>query len=197
MGHDIFKHRISDLNSLSPEKGNLLIAEPFMQDPYFKRAVVLLVEETDEGWVGLILNHALDFTLSKVLKDFEAGNHSVFLGGPVRPENLFFLHQMEGLPGKEEISKDLFWNGDFDLVKDWLIKGKIKTNEIRFFLGYSGWDKDQLQEEINSQSWLIHRLKSKELLQVNADHLWKHAVQSMGLEQTSYFANFPEDPSQN
>lgn len=197
MDFNPFEHKLSDLSSFSPEKGNLLIAEPFMKDPFFKRSVVILCEHSKEGIVGFILNQSLDIQISELIPDLSDCNFPVFLGGPVSPQNLFFIHRIKELPGSLQISDNLFWDGDFDILKKMLQKGKISEKDIRFFLGYSGWDFKQLRTEIEAQSWLINRLEIDAVFEIDSTSLWKHAVQSMEKKQASMLANFPEDPSLN
>ena len=64
-------YTISKLNKLTPKKGRLLIAEPFMDDPFFKRSVVLLTNYDKEGVLGFILNKQLDLKVNDVIKDFQ------------------------------------------------------------------------------------------------------------------------------
>lgn len=197
MDFNPFAQKITDLNSHKVEKGCLLIAEPFMQDPYFKRSVVLICDHSPEGTLGFILNHPLQLEINQILSDFPKFPNSAFLGGPVKPENLFFLHRHEGLPGRIKIIEGLYWGGDFDLLKKLIERKEILSKDIRFFLGYSGWDHDQIQTEVKSQSWIIHHLEGDTLLSTPSENLWKSALKSMGKKQTSLFAEFPEDPSLN
>ncbi len=196
MDFNPFKQKISELNTLELEKGRVLVSEPFMQDPYFKRSVVLLTEHSQEGTVGLILNQPLGIKLNEIVTELTECDFPVFLGGPVNSQNLFFLHKEDKLPGRVQLSESLYWDGDFELLKDWINSGRINPNEIRFFLGYSGWDYTQLKDEINSQSWLISELNDAVIFQTNTLNLWKKSMQAMGKVQAIY-ANFPEDPKLN
>ena len=83
--NDIIKIRT---NNLKPTKGRILISEPFLVDYYFKRSVVLLAEHNDEGSFGLIINKPVDMHLGDVLHDFPDFNAPIYLGGPVKTENL-------------------------------------------------------------------------------------------------------------
>ncbi|MEQ8624169.1 MAG: YqgE/AlgH family protein [Vicingaceae bacterium] len=196
MDFNPFKYKISDLNALEVQKGRVLIAEPFMQDPYFKRSVVLITEHSKDGAVGFILNQSLGIEVQEVLPDFPEIKAPVFLGGPVNPQNLFFVHNCASLPGAIQIAEKLYWDGDFDLLQDWLKVGKISTSDVRFFLGYSGWDFTQLNDELEKQSWLISELDAQHILNNRTELLWKHSLQAMGKEQ-AILSSFPEDPSLN
>ena len=196
MDFNPFKKKISELSSLDLKKGRVLVSEPFMQDPYFKRSVVFLTEHSKEGTVGFILNQPLGVKISELVPELSNCDFPVFLGGPVNSQNLFFLHKEDKLPGSIQLSADLYWDGDFEILKEWLNSGRVKADEIRFFLGYSGWDYVQLKDEINSQSWLITELKESVIFQVNTNSLWKESMKSMG-EMQAIYANFPEDPKLN
>ena len=135
MDFNPFKRKISELNSLKAEKGNVLIAEPFMKDDYFKRSVVLLCENNTDGAIGFILNQELELQLSDVLEENLGFDSPLFLGGPVEAQNLFYIHQCEELSESIKISEGLYWSGNFELLKIYLKADKIKSNEIRFFFG--------------------------------------------------------------
>ena len=80
-------YTINSLNKLLPKKGRLLLAEPFMEDSYFKRAVVLLTEYNKEGAFGFILNKPLELTINKVIPEFPKFDSRIFTGGKVQPDN--------------------------------------------------------------------------------------------------------------
>ena len=125
------------LSTLSPATGRMLISEPFMMDPNFKRSVILLTEYSEAGAMGFILNHQGDFLLGEILPDASYSELPVFVGGPVASNTLHFIHCCpEKIPGGVEIGEGLYWSGDFDTVKELLISYYgLKTNEIRFFTG--------------------------------------------------------------
>jgi putative transcriptional regulator len=66
------------------KSGQLLVAEPFMLDPYFRRAVILLCEHHDEGSVGFILNKKTDMKVNDLINTFPTFDAEVFYGGPVQ-----------------------------------------------------------------------------------------------------------------
>ena len=127
------------------KSGKFLIATPsIMGDTNFHRAVILLVDHKNDGTVGFILNKQLEYTLNDVMDgiNFEI---PLYFGGPVEDDNLFFIHRSSHLiPNSLYIEKDLYWSGDFETVVAQINKGTLTKNEIRFFLGYSGWTEDQL-----------------------------------------------------
>ena len=190
-------YKIKELNKLKVKKGRLLFAEPFMDDPYFKRSVVLLSEYNTEGAFGFILNKPLDIKVHEAVKDFPEFDATVYMGGPVQTDTLFFIHsQGNYIPDSMPIGNDLYWSGNFEQLKLMINENQIFPNEIKFFIGYSGWDFDQLNNEIKEESWLISENKSNNIVDLNNDNLWQDALQKMG-GQYALFANFPENPSLN
>lgn len=198
MTFDPFKNKISDLNNLEPSVGLALIAEPFMEDGYFRRAVVLIAEYNEKGIIGFILNSELELSINDVMEDFPEFNAPLFLGGPVEPQSLFYIHCVpELITDSIQITEHIYWNGDFESLKLQIKAGNINPRQIKFFLGYSGWGKEQLAEELKSDSWLIQKIKEEQVLRIKTDNLWKEVVLSSKKREINLMANFPEDPSLN
>jgi putative transcriptional regulator len=190
-------YNIKDLNKVELQKGRLLISEPFMDDPNFKRSVVLLTEHNKDGAFGFILNKPLDLKLNEVLIDFPEFDAPVFMGGPVQTDSIFYVHtQGDFIKDSLPIGGDLFWSGNFEQLKDMVQNQQIFPNEIKFFIGYSGWDYDQLNNEIQSESWIISENSIKDIDQLNDDELWYSMLRNLG-GKYAMLSNFPENPSLN
>lgn len=184
--------------SLKPNKGLLLIAEPSLTgDISFNRSVVLLADHTQNGSIGFILNKILNFPLSDLVPEIPE-NFKVYNGGPVEQDSLYFIHKLPKLiPGSIEIAHGIYWGGDFNVVKTLIQQGKIIENEIRFFLGYAGWDNDQLEQELEANAWIITKNSDKkQLIGRSYSHFWKDKITELG---GSYliWANAPENPNFN
>jgi putative transcriptional regulator len=190
-------YTISALNKLKLKSGRLLIAEPFMADPHFKRSVVLLTEYSKESCLGFILNQSLDLTVNDVLIDFPTFNAPVYMGGPVSTDNLFFIHsQGEFIEGSQKINDNLWWAGNFDQLKAMIVNNEIFPHEVKFFLGYSGWDFNQLNNEVKHNSWIIADAKELTINDLSDNKLWNNTLKNMG-SKYALLANFPEDPRLN
>ena len=190
-------YSVSMLNKLSLKQGRLLIAEPFMIDPYFKRSVVLLTEHKKEGSLGFILNQPLNISINDTLKDFPTFDAPIFMGGPVQTDSLFYIHtQGEIISESEHIVDNLYWSGNFNQLKQMVANQQIFPHEVMFFIGYSGWDYPQINNEVKSNSWIISDLNKFSITDFKQEHFWKIALQKMG-PQYSMLSNFPEDPSLN
>lgn len=141
-------------NRNSPSKGSLLISEPFLSDRYFARSVVFLCDHNEDGSFGFVLNNYIETKLNKLVGDSMKIEAKVSIGGPVDTDNLFFIHEMgEEISNSQKISDGLYIGGDFKTIKKIIAEDPNKLKSIRFFIGYSGWDKGQLEKEINEKSW--------------------------------------------
>jgi putative transcriptional regulator len=184
-------------NNLAPAKGRVLISEPFMGDYYFGRSVVLLAEHNEEGSFGLIMNKQLDSTLNDIVKDFPDFDAPVYLGGPVQTDSLFFVHVLgNDIPDSSEIVKGLYWGGNMESVREMMLLHAIKPNQIRFYLGYSGWQAKQLEGELKRNSWLVSTATSHGLMQTHPDKMWDRFLRKMGTEY-DLWRRFPLDPQMN
>lgn len=179
------------------DKGKILIAEPLLGDPNFNRTVVFLTDYNTEGSVGFVLNRITDFDLSELLFDFPHFDAKICEGGPVNQDNLFFLHsRADLLDGSQEIIPGVYWGGDFNQLKAAVMNGHIKTNEIRFFLGYSGWSAGQLEDELETQSWQIAPANAALVFNENPESIWPQIIASLGGDYPLWI-NTPADPSLN
>jgi putative transcriptional regulator len=186
-----------DLSKQSVAKGKLLLAEPFMLDPNFKRTVVLIVEHNESGTVGFILNKPIPVQLNDVLEDFPPFEAQLSLGGPVQNDSLHYLHKYgDELEGSIEIIPGVYWGGDFDRLQSMISTGMIEREGIRFFLGYSGWDANQLADEVNEKSWISLRPHPADILALSDDSLWNRILERNGGEY-KIIAQYPEDPQLN
>ena len=180
------------------KKGHLLLAEPsIIGDLSFNRSVILLAEHTEEGSVGFILNKPLKFTIKDLLPEIVA-NFKIYNGGPVEQDNLYFIHNVPNLIANSiEISNGIFWGGDFENTKKLINSGVIKKKNIRFFLGYTGWDSEQLQNEMNANSWILIKNSSEnKILGKATAHFWKEKIIELGGDYLIW-SNAPENPILN
>jgi putative transcriptional regulator len=183
-------------NDTDPAAGVLLIAGTALQDSYFGRSVVLLCDHQDEGSFGLVLNHPMSISLGDVVDDL-AWNAPLFCGGPVAENSLHFLHGDADLDiGSREVVPGVYWGGDFDALREKVLIGRIKPEEVCFFLGYSGWNDGQLADEIGEDSWFLTLAAPKNVFFSDFANHWRHAFTGMG-PAFAILGNFPDDPRLN
>ena len=179
-----------------PEKGKILISAPYLSD-IFKRTVIYMTEHDEKGSVGFILNKPTKYNINEIIDDFPEFKAKVHLGGPVQPELVNFIHSSgDILPDGYEIAEGVFWNGNFELLKNLIIENKIFPVDIKFFLGYSGWSSGQLGDELLRNSWFVNDAKEDYLFSLEEDKLWRTTLKDMGHEY-ALIASFPDDPSMN
>ncbi len=178
-------------------KGNLLVAEPsILNDSSFNRSVILLTEHNKEGSVGFIINKPTTYKLSDIIPELNS-DHIVYNGGPVSDDNLYFIHCVPHLiPNSIQIDHAIYWAGDFEIVQNLLKSNQITKNDIRFFLGYSGWSNKQLNEEIKETSWIVKKNEFENILNITPISFWKNEILKLGGEYPIW-ANAPEDPNLN
>ena len=194
-----FDHFFSNLNygSTKLEEGNILISDPFLRDPNFSRTVILIVKHNDEGSLGFVLNDKSKFTISEVVDNFPDFETNIFLGGPVGIESLFFIHTRNDIISEGiEVINGLYWGGDFDELKNAISENRIQKEELIFFVGYSGWDKEQLDREVKEKSWIIADITTEEVMLQTGKYLWNSKLKKLG-EKYKILSNFPADPSLN
>lgn len=186
---------------LSPNKhthGSLLVSEPFMLDPNFRRSVVLLAEHNGDANIGFVLNQRSELLLSDIMPDCWNAYFPIFIGGPVAKDTLHFIHRCyDRLNSGAEIMKDVYWGGDFEYLKELIMKNEVRPHEVRFFVGYSGWGEEQLVAELEQNSWLVSNQYSPDILfGEDEENLWREAVINLG-PKYAHIANFPENPMWN
>ncbi len=180
-----------------PATGTLLIAHPLLQDPNFRRTVVLLCRyEPDEGSFGLVLNRVFEQPMNEVLVDFESFSTAIHLGGPVQTDTLHVLHVHGDIEGALPVVDGVWWGGDGDLIRNRVEIGREPLDSYRFFIGYSGWSDGQLEEEIAEGTWVLHPASAKHLFDTDPDRLWRSVLREKGGEY-AVLANFPDDPRMN
>jgi len=186
------------LSTISAATGRILISEPFMMDPNFKRSVIIITEYSVDGAMGFVLNHQGEYLLGDIIPDISYSEMLVFDGGPVATNTLHFIHRCpdkidDGIP----IAPGVFWGGNFEQVKKLVSSYQLNDNEIKFFAGYSGWTPKQLDDEILADSWIVSdNFKPEELFSNDEQNLWKDVVKALG-NRYAHIANFPENPALN
>ncbi len=173
-----------NLPTSHPQPGVLLVAEPFLREDHFNHAVITLVEYARrKSAMGLVLNKPTGYTLGEAIDGINDDvDTPIYCGGPVACDRLFYLHSLGNeLPNSRKLSDDLFIGGDFDSVKAYVNMGLPTEGLIRFFVGYSGWDPGQLEEEIRTHVWAVApRPANSEILREDGDSFWYHIVRTMG-----------------
>ena len=136
-------------------------------------------------------------TLNDALEDFPPFDAPLYFGGPVQTDTIHFLHTLgKKLEGSKEIIPGIYWGGSLETLKLMIETRQVSKDDIRFFAGYSGWEPQQLDDEMKGRTWLVSSGKKDVAFSDHPDELWGEVLRSMG-SQYAILANFPENPSLN
>lgn len=184
-------------NTLNVSIGDVLLSEPFMNDYYFRRSVILIIDHNEEGSLGVIINKRLTIPFNELVQGFPKFNADVYLGGPVETDRIFFIHTIgEMIPDSYKISSGLYWSGNVNALKAMIKTDLIKPHEIRFFVGYAGWEEGQLRRELKANTWIVGKFSTKQILHTMPGKMWSTFVNEMG-SRYRLWDRFPVDFSNN
>lgn len=186
-------------NKVLPCNGSLLISAPFLKDYHFSRSVVLVIEHNDEGTMGIVLNKSFSrlTTLNELIPSLEfVPPIPLYKGGPISRETIFFLHTLSFLKGALPMGNGLYLNGDFEEMKQYILGGGPTQGVVRFFSGYAGWMKGQLQQEIAANTWLVNNHNNVDLLNMYLRDLWQETLTDLG-GKYAIWARYPQFPIMN
>jgi putative transcriptional regulator len=189
-----------DFKNKNYEKGSLLIANPVLPDPNFSRTVILLCDHDEQGSFGLVINRSTQFKAPdlflniNILKSY---NEKIYLGGPVSQSMVFFLCRSPSAAGKlDEICSGVYLGSNLETLESLYSSLENPEQDIRFYLGYSGWSGGQLAEEMEQNSWLVQKANEQFIFLDSESLIWPQAVNSLG-EKYQYLTKAPVNPQWN
>tara|TARA_X000000950_G_scaffold60080_1_gene72950 strand:- start:50 stop:595 length:546 start_codon:yes stop_codon:yes gene_type:complete len=180
------------------EQGKILIAAPSVfGDQNFHRSIVIIADNKDSGLLGFIVNKPLHYPINEVMPEIKP-EFPLYCGGPVEQDNLFVIHKAGHLiPNSIKIDEELYWGGDFEKIVALVNDSILTTNDLRFFLGYSGWSNDQLEQEIASNAWVVNENTfTDSFFNLKTETLWKDQMLALGGKYVIW-SNTPENPFHN
>ncbi len=180
--------------------GKLLIAEPMLEDPNFDRTVVLMIEHTSDGALGVVLNRPTDLEVDAVLGEWAslaASPPVLYMGGPVEQNGVLALARRrmsdaEEAPGWTSVLGEI-GTIDLHLEPDDVAAG---VDGVRFFAGYSGWGGGQLEAELAEGAWLVVPADPGDVFAADPDAMWRAVLRRQG-GKVAMLAHFPAHPSLN
>jgi len=179
--------------------GVTLIAQPFMMDANFKRSVIGLCEHTEkDGTVGFILNKPMNMEITELMGDVETDEKfNVYYGGPVATDTLHYIHNVGDLLEESiKVADGIYWGGSFNKLKFLIDSHIIRPNNIKFYVGYSGWEAGQLNNELRTGSWIVSELYPNYIFKSKSKALWQLALGHKG-DAYSVIAQIPNYLSNN
>lgn len=182
--------------NIKATKGKILISEPMLQDESFQKSVIYLCGYDDHESFGFVLNNKSNQDLSVFFPELNSKNFPLYVGGPVDLDSFHMIHTHSELIGGEEIDNKIFWGGDIEQAIENIKLGKIDSESIRFFLGYSGWGEGQLDAELDMNSWLVSHCSQEFVFRNTSSNLWKDAITNLG-EKFKQLLFIPQNPQFN
>ena len=173
--------------------GKVLTAQPFMLDKNFKRSVILITDHNpDDGSIGFILNKKFNMKISELISDFPDIDVPVYFGGPVATDTIHYIHNVgELLDDSRKIVEGVSWGGDYEKLKFLIDNKLILPENIKFYIGYSGWSSGQLADEMKSGSWVLSEGHANYVFKSKPDVLWKETLINKG-DNYSIIGQMPE-----
>lgn len=170
-------------------KGKLLLSMPQMSDSRFHRAAILICAHDHKGAMGIRINQKMpNVDLEELCQQVgvvldEADTHfSVYSGGPVETSRGFILHSSEyRKPETVDVNEEFAVTGTADALRA-IIKGEENPEHMIFALGYTGWTKGQLDQEMVQNSWLVAKPDTELIFKTPISQIWDNAIQSMGID---------------
>jgi putative transcriptional regulator len=174
--------------------GQLLISSPSLIDPNFRRTVVLMTHHDEEGAVGLVLSRPSELRIADAvpdLGDLPYADEVVYVGGPVQPEAVVVLIELDE---EREDAEPIV--GRIAYMPPGVDTWELGASRARVFAGYSGWGPGQLESELAETAWIVARAEPEDVFAPDPDELWRAVLQRKG-GMYSLIATMPYDPSRN
>lgn len=178
-------------------KGQLLLDGGSLHGSWFNRTVVLICQHDADGAFGLVLNRESGKQVGEVIvADLPAQlkDMPLFVGGPVQPNAMSFLHADDYLPEGNVLPNLSLGHSLDELIE--LGDSYSPTQRIRLFAGYAGWSPGQLDNEMKRNAWLTHPASIDLVFHAQPPELWRHILKAKG-GQYRLLADSPGDPSVN
>lgn len=161
------------------------------------RSVIFLCDHREEGIFGFVINRISKYVAGNLIAELKDCDHPIFYGGPVQQDTIHFIHNCPGLiTGGEKINENIYWGGEYDEMITLLKHNKLSKQQIRLFLGYSGWGKEQLENEINEKSWLTTFSSERLIFDLLPKNIWPEAIKQLG-RTYEQLIHYPLDPQTN
>ncbi|HUK43973.1 MAG TPA: YqgE/AlgH family protein [Gaiellaceae bacterium] len=174
--------------------GKLLISSPSLVDPNFRRTVVLMTHHDDEGAVGLVLSRPSEVRVADAVPDLgklPCGDDILYVGGPVQPEAVVVLVELE--EARDDVEPIV---GSITYMPAGADASDLGALRARVFAGYSGWGPGQLEAELEEPAWIVVPAEPADVFAADPDELWRTVLQREG-GKYSLIATMPYDPTLN
>ena len=179
-------------------QGKLLLDSGQLGGSFFQRTVILVCKHNSEGAFGLVLNRSVgktvgDLIIANLPEPLKAA--PLYLGGPVQPGALSYLHTDSFIP-EADVLPNLALGHSLDELLE-IGEAFSATKKVRMFAGYSGWSPGQLENEMKRKSWLTFPASLELVFETPPEQLWQKVLQTKGGWKNKLLSQMPEDLSWN
>jgi putative transcriptional regulator len=155
------------------QTGNIIIGTDSLNGTNFEKAAIVITEHNEKGTIGYVFNKLFPRNFNE-LEEFK---HSVpvtlYAGGPVQTDMLYFMHRRPDLIEKgEPVSGNVFIGGDFKEAVQLLNNAQLSVDDVRLFIGYCGWDANELEAEISEGSWQMTNAAVDIVFSASTESIW-------------------------
>jgi putative transcriptional regulator len=160
------------MSTITP--GTFLISALSLEDPNFNKVVLFICEHNPKGAMGFVINKVFPRAFNELAEFNQSVAFTLYSGGPVEKESLFFIHQRPDLiEGGTKITGSIYLGGNFKQAVANINSGVLNNGDIRLFIGYCGWDDSELEAEIAEGSWIEVPLPPPNLFSRDNILLWE------------------------
>ena len=178
-------------------KGKILISSPnLLSDMIFYKSIILIIDKTEGGVTGLILNRRSDLFITKDVKSTRKVKIDLYYGGPVSNNHYYLLKSKSDHSESIKIDKNLYWGNNLEYLFDQIENGLIDQQDVILFQGYSGWSIEQLDNEIENDSWIVLGDQIENVFNYKENNSWNKIIKTLG-KKYRIWSNSPDDITLN
>jgi putative transcriptional regulator len=158
---------------LKVQPGTILISSPDLEDPNFDKVVIAICEYNTKGAMGFVINQPYDRNFNELLEFSNSKPFPLYEGGPVENDSLYFIHRRPDIIEHSALIADgIYLGGDFKQAVSHINTAVHPDEDIKLFIGYCGWDPNQLEAEIDEGSWLVTDAAISFVLKEMTNQVW-------------------------
>lgn len=160
--------------TMNIQPGTFLFSMPSLDDLNFEKVVIFITEHNEKGALGFVINKLFPRRLNELVEFKNSIPVPLYAGGPVEKEHIFFLHRRPDLIEQSiPVTASIYMGGNFKQAVEKMNSGVISPGDFKSFIGYCGWNDNELEEEIAEGSWLVINTPVETVFSHNTEMLWK------------------------
>lgn len=155
------------------QTGNIIISTASLDGTNFEKVAIVITEHNEKGTIGYVFNKFFP----RNFNELEEFRHSIpvqlYEGGPVQTDMLYFMHRRSDLVEEGElVARNVYMGGEFKKAVQLLNNGQLSVDDVRLFIGYCGWDVNELEAEIIEGSWQLTEATVDLVFSASTESIW-------------------------